>query len=55
MLVEGRWSTGTGLTAGALTELVHPVIPAIEVQPLTDPALWGGPITDERYVLLART
>ena len=49
VLVEGLWSTGAGLTAGALTDLVHPVIPAIEVQPLTDPALWGGP--DHRRAL----
>jgi hypothetical protein len=55
VLVEGHWSTGAGLTARALTDLVHPVIPDVEVQPLTDPALWGGPITDERYVLVART
>ena len=55
VLVEGLWSTGAGLTARALTDLVHPVIPAIEVQPLTDPALWGGPITDERYLMVAQT
>ena len=55
VLVEGLWSTGAGLTARALTDLVHPVIPTIEVQPLTDPALWGGPITDERYLMVAQT
>jgi ubiquinone/menaquinone biosynthesis C-methylase UbiE len=55
VLVEGQWSTGAGLSARALTDLVHPVIADIEVQPLTDPALWGGPITDERYVLVGRT
>ena len=55
VLVEGLWSTGAGLTARALTDLVHPVIPAIEVQALTDPALWGGAITDERYLKVAQT
>ena len=55
VLIEGHWSTGAGLTARALTDLVHPVIPDVAVQPLTSPALWGGPITDERYVLVART
>jgi hypothetical protein len=26
---------------------------AVEVCPLTDPVLWGKPVTDERYALLA--
>jgi 2-polyprenyl-3-methyl-5-hydroxy-6-metoxy-1,4-benzoquinol methylase len=55
VLVEGRWSTGTGITAVHLQELVRPIVADVEVRPLTGAALWGRPITDERYVLVART
>jgi len=54
VLVEGQWSTGAGLTAEQLAEIVRPVMPRYEIRALTDPALWGGPIRDERYVLVAR-
>jgi 2-polyprenyl-3-methyl-5-hydroxy-6-metoxy-1,4-benzoquinol methylase len=55
VLVEGLWSTGTGMTADVLVDFVRPVAPDCTTRPLTDAALWGGPIDDQRYVLVART
>ena len=50
LLVEGRWSTG-GLSAAALRNLVLRHRAEADVVPLDDPALWGKPITDERYLV----
>ncbi|WP_367133866.1 methyltransferase domain-containing protein [Saccharothrix sp. HUAS TT1] len=50
VLVEGRWSTGAGLTAAECVALLGEG----DVRPLTDPALWGREIDDERYLVLAR-
>jgi SAM-dependent methyltransferase len=55
VLVEGLWSTGTGMSADVLVDHVRPVVPDCTTLALTDAALWGGPIDDERYVLVART
>lgn len=54
VLIEGRWSTGAGLTADECRTLIlcHRREAAVAV--LDDPALWGCPITDERYVLVSR-
>lgn len=53
VLIEGKWSTGAGLTsaetAALLGKLGH--VPAIEH--LTDPSYWGGRISDNRYVAIA--
>ncbi|MFI5908610.1 class I SAM-dependent methyltransferase [Dactylosporangium sp. NPDC051541] len=51
VLVEGRWSTGAGLSAAECAALV----PDGRVRRLDDPALWGGPIGDERYLVTSRT
>lgn len=53
VLVEGSWSTGAGLTSTAVVELVRPHVEECRVQRLDDPALWGGPIGDERFAVLA--
>lgn len=52
VLVEGSWSTGAGLTAHQVADAALAIgrTPAIHV--LDDPALWGGPITDERYAVV---
>ena len=55
VLVEGRWSTGVGIGSADLTELVRPIISDVEVRQLTDDALWGSALEDERYMLVART
>ncbi|WP_433606339.1 class I SAM-dependent methyltransferase [Dactylosporangium sp. CA-139114] len=51
VLVEGRWSTGAGLTAAACVELLRRLGREAEPIRLTDPALWGGPVADERYLV----
>ena len=53
LLVEGDWSTGAGLTARECERLVREHRASVEVQPLSDERYWGGPITDERYLLLS--
>jgi len=53
VLVEGRWSTGSGLTAVEAEALVRSVRQEATVTRLTDPALWGREIDDERYLLLS--
>ncbi|GAB2812049.1 class I SAM-dependent methyltransferase [Lentzea nigeriaca] len=54
VLVEGRWSTGAGLTSAECRALVLEVRREAEVTRLDDPALWGRPIDDERYLLVSR-
>jgi ubiquinone/menaquinone biosynthesis C-methylase UbiE len=54
VFIEGRWSTGAGITARHLEEIVRPILRQCEVRPLTEANLWGGPIDDERYMLVAR-
>ena len=54
VLVEGRWDTGAGLRAAELVALLPESLGDVQVEPLPDPALWGGPIDDERYLLTAR-
>ena len=54
VLVEGRWSTGAGLTAAECERLVQPIRREIAITRLDDPALWGAPVTDERYLLVSR-
>ena len=53
LLVEGRWHTGGGITAAECERLVLEHRSHAEVHPLPDDVLWGGPITDERYLLLS--
>lgn len=53
VLVEGRWSTGSGLSARQAAALVSAHRRQVAITPLEDPALWGGPITDERYLLVS--
>jgi SAM-dependent methyltransferase len=53
-LVEGRWSTGAGLTAAEADRAVRRHRDDATVTPLDDPGLWGGPVSDERYLLISR-
>ncbi|MBE1499253.1 SAM-dependent methyltransferase [Amycolatopsis lexingtonensis] len=55
VLVEGRWSTGAGITAAECERLVLAHRETATVIRLDDPALWGGPIEDERYLLVSRS
>ncbi len=53
VLVEGRWHTGGGIAATDLEAMVAQVAGDARVVPLTAEIFWGGPITDERYLLVA--
>lgn len=53
ILIEGRWSTGAGLTGAETLELVRTHDRDATLTPLPDPLLWGGPIADERYLLVS--
>lgn len=53
VIIEGLWSTGTGLTANQTVAWVQAIGRRAETRTLTDPQLWGRPITDERYLLLS--
>jgi hypothetical protein len=55
VLVEGRWHTGAGIDSDDLRTLVERAGLKVEVTSLSDPQLWGHPITDSRYVLTAST
>ncbi|MFF4445751.1 class I SAM-dependent methyltransferase [Streptomyces sp. NPDC001502] len=44
-----------GVTAGDLAAAVRPLVSGLWIEPLGDDTeLWGGPVTDERYALIAR-
>lgn len=53
VLVEGRWSTGAGLTAAECLALLAGAGLAATLRHLDDPTIWGGPIDDERYLVVA--
>jgi SAM-dependent methyltransferase len=47
------WNGGIG--AESLAAVVRPLVAELRVEPLSgDPDLWGGPVSDERYALIAR-
>ena len=52
VLVEGSWTTGAGLIAGQVADAAREAGREPTVHVLDDPALWGGPITDERYAVV---
>jgi SAM-dependent methyltransferase len=54
LLVEGRWYTGAGLPATAAVAAVRLHRANATVTVLDDPDLWGGPVTDERYLLSSK-
>ena len=53
VLVEGSWHTGAGLTAARTATLLRGAGREPATYPLPDPVLWGGPTTDERYLVVA--
>jgi ubiquinone/menaquinone biosynthesis C-methylase UbiE len=52
VLVEGRWETAAGITAGDLGAALAPLVGQLRTERLDDPALWGRPVQDERYALI---
>jgi 2-polyprenyl-3-methyl-5-hydroxy-6-metoxy-1,4-benzoquinol methylase len=54
LLIEGFWHTGSGLHADEVVGAIPASFSKIAVHPLSDqPALWGGPVTDERFLVVA--
>jgi ubiquinone/menaquinone biosynthesis C-methylase UbiE len=53
LLVEGFWHTGAGLTAARTESLLAAAGRTTATYRLDDPALWGGPVQDERYLVVA--
>jgi SAM-dependent methyltransferase len=53
LLVEGSWHTGAGLSAAETEALLRTAGRTPTTYRLDDPVLWGGPITDERYLVVA--
>jgi SAM-dependent methyltransferase len=51
LLIEGCWSTGSGLSAVECERLVLGHLESVTVRRLEDPALWGRPIDDERFLV----
>jgi ubiquinone/menaquinone biosynthesis C-methylase UbiE len=54
VLVEGRWSTGAGLTTAEAGRAVLHHRSDATITALDDPLLWGRPVSDERYLLVSR-
>ena len=55
VLIEGRWSTGAGLTVTQTEQVVRRVCRDVQTMPLTGRDYWGKDITDERYCVVAQT
>lgn len=53
VLVEGLWTTGSGIALDDALALVRAAGLDPRARRLDDPRLWGGPIGDERYVVVA--
>jgi SAM-dependent methyltransferase len=54
VLIEGRWWTDAGMTAADVSKLVLRHREEVEITVLNDAALWGGPISDERFAVVSR-
>jgi 2-polyprenyl-3-methyl-5-hydroxy-6-metoxy-1,4-benzoquinol methylase len=52
ILIEGYWYTGGGLHAEELAAMLLTSLKHMTITDLSDqPALWGSPVTDERYLI----
>ena len=54
VLIEGRWWTEVGMTTAEVSKLVLGHRREAEVTILNAAALWGGSISDERFVIVSR-
>jgi len=54
VLIEERWWTEAGMTASDVSKLVLRHRREAEVTVLSDATLWGGSISDERFVVVSR-
>lgn len=55
ILIEGLWSTGGGMPAQDLLNLVAPFARSARSVSLQADAFWGKPIDDERYLVRVET
>jgi 2-polyprenyl-3-methyl-5-hydroxy-6-metoxy-1,4-benzoquinol methylase len=54
VLIEGRWHTGAGLPMAEVVAALPPTVRLLVNEDLTqERELWGGEVSDERYVLVA--
>lgn len=53
LLIEGSWSTGAGIRAGAVERLLAELGRSAAVQVLDDFRYWGREIDDERYLVVS--
>jgi 2-polyprenyl-3-methyl-5-hydroxy-6-metoxy-1,4-benzoquinol methylase len=53
LLIEGKWWTNTGIGSEKVLELLHERNRTAVCLSLADPIYWGGPITDERYMVVS--
>jgi len=54
LLIEGYWHTGTGLQSHQIVETLPSTFASVKVKNLSGQAeLWGGEVTDERYIVIA--
>ena len=54
LLIEGHWHTGAGLHSHEVLSFLPANLTRVEVHDLSSqPELWGGEITDERYAVTA--
>lgn len=54
VLVEGWWHTGGGLRGTEVQRLVRRHRAEATLTELDEPGLWGGPIHDERFMVVSR-
>ena len=54
ILIEGYWGTGAGLRAQEIIKMLPSSLSVVSLQDLSgNPTLWGAPVTDERYAIIA--
>jgi ubiquinone/menaquinone biosynthesis C-methylase UbiE len=53
VLIEGHWSNGAGLVAEQTVRLVEEAGRRATLTRLPDPAYWGHPIEDDRYLVVS--
>ncbi len=54
-LLEGVWHTGVGISADQIRAALLPDLVFTGTRSLSgETALWGGPVSDERFVVTAR-
>ena len=55
ILIEGFWHTGAGLSRQSVMAALPSHLDVLHLEDLAaDSSLWGGPVSDERYVVVAR-